>query len=393
MIRSAPPAARPVIGAVVACALAAAPAVAQTPFTAIGLGYPVAAADGRATALGGTGVGLLGGSFSLSSPADLTQHAAPGFGLALSGEAVTIDGASSSHDTGRERMSVVRAVAPFGDWALAIAFGGDFDQDWNVRFNDTLALADGTTAPFEEVREHDGGISSIDGTLARRIGALSLGVSAQRLTGSLRQTFTRRFEDSEDGAPPLATAGGSQRLTYRAWRFRAGASIALGDRFLISAAGSKGGDLTVDPDEEDGPASSTLALPATIEVGASVRLTEGLLVSASGGWSDWSTAGVLDEVTAHDITWMGGGIEYTGLRILGGDMPLRVGVRRAELPFSTAASVIDETAFTGGFGWLFRGGTAGVHVGLEIGSRGDFAADGLEESFRRATVSFELRQR
>ena len=394
MIRSAPGTARPLVGAcaLLACALQATPATAQTPLTSIGLGYPVTPADGRAAALGGTGVGLLGGTFSLSSPADLTQHVAPGFGLAFTGEAVTVDGPSSSHDTGRERIAVVRAVAPFGDWAVAIAFGGDFDQDWSVRFDDTLALADGTTVPFEEAREHDGGISTIDASLARRIGPLSLGVSAQRLTGSLRQTFTRRFDESEDGGPPLATAGGSQRLTYRAWRFRAGVSIAISDRFLISAVGSKGGDLTIDPDEEEDPAT-TLALPTTVEVGASVRITDRLLVSASGGVSDWSPSGDLEDATAHDITWVGGGIEYQGPRILGGDMPLRVGVRRAELPFSTAASAVEETAITGGFGWLFREGTAGLHVGVEFGSRGDFATDGIEESFRRATLSFELRQR
>lgn len=378
--------------AAVACVVGAFPAIAQTPLTAVGLGYPVTPADGRAAALGGTGVGLLGGTFSLSSPADLTQHTAPGFGLAFSGEAVTVDGGSSSVDTGRERISVIRAVAPFGDWALAIGFGGDFDQDWNVRFEDTLALADGTTVPFEEAREHDGGISTIDASLARRIGPLSLGVSAQRLTGSLRQTFTRRFNESEDGGPPLNTAGGSQRLTYRAWRVRAGVSIAISDRFLISAVGSKGGDLTIDPDEEEDP-ETKLALPTTVEVGASVRITDRLLVSASGGVSDWSPSGDLEDATAHDITWIGGGIEYQGPRILGGDMPLRVGVRRAELPFSPGASAIEETAITGGFGWLFRQGTAGLQVGIEIGSRGDLAADGLEESFRRLMISFELRQR
>lgn len=396
MIRPTPGALRlaPLAGIMAALAggVGAFPALAQTPLTAVGLGYPVVPADGRAAALGGSGVGLLGGTFSLSSPADLTQHTEPGFGLAFSGEGVTIDGASSSVDTGRERISVIRAVAPFGDWALALAFGGDFDQDWNVRFEDTLALADGTTVPFEEAREHDGGISTIDASLARRIGPLSLGVSAQRLTGSLRQTFTRRFNESEDGGPPLNTAGGSQRLTYRAWRFRAGVSIAISDRFLISAVGSKGGDLTIDPDEGEDP-ESTVALPTTVEVGASVRITDRLLVTASGGVSDWSEAIALADATAHDVTWVGGGIEYQGLRILGGDMPLRVGARRAELPFGTGASAIDETAITGGFGWLFRGGTAGLNVGLEIGSRGDLAADGVEESFRRVTISFELRQR
>lgn len=378
----------------VAAALAAGPAAAQTPITAVGLGYPVSPADGRAAALGGTGVGLLGGTFSLASPADLTQHTAPGFGLAFSGEGVTVEGTGQSFDSGRERFTVVRAIAPFGDWAVAIAFGGDFDQDWRALFQDTLALADGTTVPFEESREHDGGISRIDASLARRIGPLSVGVSVQRLTGSLRQTFTRTFEESTDGGPPLITTGGSQRLTYRAWRFRGGAGISVGDRVLLSGVLSTGGDLTIDPDDEERVTpSTTLGLPTSIEVGASVRVVPRLLIAASGGWSDWSSVGEVGGDRAHDVMWMGGGIEYTGLRLLGGDVPLRIGARRAELPFSPGEETLDETAVTGGFGWLFRGGTAGVHVGLEFGTRGDFAAQGLEESFRRATISFELRQR
>jgi len=44
---------------------------AQTPVTSLGLGYPVPPLDARAAALGGTGMGLFGGSFSSRNPAEL----------------------------------------------------------------------------------------------------------------------------------------------------------------------------------------------------------------------------------------------------------------------------------------------------------------------------------
>ncbi|MYG49967.1 MAG: hypothetical protein F4164_11545, partial [Gemmatimonadales bacterium] len=173
-------------------ALAASPAalLAQTPLTAVGLGYPVAPVDGRSAALGGSGSGLLGGSFSLTNPADLLLHAEPGFSVSLASEGVTLEGDGPPLDTGRGRFTTIRALAPYNDWAFSLAFGGEFDQDWTNILRDTLRLHDGAV-PYEETREHNGGISTIDASLARRLGPLGVGISAQRLTGALRQSFLR----------------------------------------------------------------------------------------------------------------------------------------------------------------------------------------------------------
>jgi len=371
--------------------IASGPARAQTPITAAGLGYRIAPLDGRSAALGGTGLGLLGGTFSLVNPADLRAHLEPGFGLAFSGESVSLKGGPGPLDSGRERFTVIRAVVPFDAWAVGLAFGGEFDQDWAVRFQDTLVLSDGKV-PFEEARERDGGISSIDVSVARQLGPISLGVSAQRLNGSVRQTFSRDFELSPDGAPQLSPTGDAERLSYRAWRFKAGGAVTLGDRLMLSAVASFDGTLTSEP-EDSTSATTTVDLPKSIQVGGSARLAQGLIVAASGGWAEWSVAGTVEDAIGHDITWMGAGLEYQRLRLLGGDLPVRVGVRRGELPFSLTADAIEETALSFGFGWRFRNGLAVLSTAFEIGSRGDLAVDGLEESFTRATISFELRDR
>ncbi|MXW66770.1 MAG: hypothetical protein F4Z72_07215 [Gemmatimonadales bacterium] len=379
-------------------ALAAAPValVAQTPLTALGLGYPVAPVDGRSAALGGSGSGLLGGSYSVTNPADLLLHAEPGFSVSLASEGVTLEGGGTSLNTGRGRFTTIRALVPYNDWAFSLAFGGEFDQDWSNILQDTLRLNDGAV-PYEETREHNGGISTIDASLARRLGPLGLGVSAQRLTGSLRQSFFRKFDDPIGGAPALGGIVGARELSWRAWRFRAGGSIQLGDRVVAGVSLGTGGTLYATPEAAEEP-EAEFDLPTSIQLGGSVRVTDQFLVTAGGGRAGWSavgsrTAAAGSAFRSHDIAWLGGGIEYGALSLLGGRLPVRAGWRRTGLPFSRGAEALEESAFTGGFGWEFQEGLAVFDLAFESGSRGDVAAAGFAESFRRVTVSFSLRQR
>ena len=382
----------------VLAALAASPGavLAQTPMTAVGLGYPVAPVDGRSAALGGSGSGLLGGSYSLSNPADLLLHSEPGFSVSLASEGVTLEGEGASLNTGRGRFTTIRALVPSNDWAFSLAFGGEFDQDWSNILQDTLRLNDGMV-PYEETREHNGGISTIDASLARRIGPLGIGISAQRLTGSLRQSFFRQFDDPIGGAPALGGIVGARELSWRAWRFRTGGSIRLGDRVVAGVALGTGGTLYATPEAAEEP-EAEFDLPTSIEIGGSVRVTDQILLTAGGGRAGWSAVGSRDGAAgsafqSHDIAWLGGGIEYGALSLLGGRLPVRFGWRRTGLPFSRGPEALEESAFTGGFGWEFQEGLAVFDLAFESGSRGDVATAGFAESFRRVTLSFSLRQR
>tara|TARA_B100001123_G_scaffold345465_1_gene392925 strand:- start:153 stop:1307 length:1155 start_codon:yes stop_codon:yes gene_type:complete len=363
---------------------------AQQPLTSVGLGYPVEPIDGRSAALGGTGIGLFGSTYSLRNPADLLHHPEAGFSLSLASEAVTLD-EDQSLKTGRERFTNIRALVPFSDWAASIAFGGVFDQDWSARFLDTLVLADGS-APFEEAREHDGGISTIDVSLARRLGPFGIGVSAQRLTGSLRQSFFRTFELPIGEAPLLNDGGGMREVSYRGWRFKGGASINIADRLLIGGSMSLPTTLTGTV-QDTIPNTTDFELPVVYEIGGSFRLVDELLITAATGRSPWADAGDVGEYTTHDVTWVGGGIEFGGLIFLGGRLPLRFGMRRSDLPFSVGADSIIEKAFTGGFGWEFQEGLATADLSLEIGSRGDITGTNIQESFTRMILTLSLRQR
>lgn len=365
----------------------------QAPFTAIGLGYPVPPVDARTAALGSTGVGLLGDNFTLRNPADLTQHTTPGFNITTAPERLTVEAIEGENSTGRQGLSVVRAVIPFLGFVGSFAFGAELDQDWSVAISDTLVLEAGTY-PVDETRQQDGGISTIDLSLARQLGPLSIGVSAQRLIGSVRQSFARRFEAPLDpGSPLLGDLVDSRVASYRAWRFKVGAGLDIVDRILISGAYGWTGDLTVDPQDPEIP-GGTVDLPPVVDLGASAIVTRHLLLTLAGGWAGWSRADeALPGAAAYDVKWGGAGIEFRSLRILGLDVPLRLGGRKAELPFAPEdAPQATETAFGGGFGLEFRAGLAAADLALEFGTRGNLDETGLEESFRRLTISFTIRQ-
>ena len=93
------------------------------------------------------------------------------------------------------------------------------------------------------------------------------------------------------------------------------------------------------------------------------------------------------------MTWIGGGIEFGAVRLLGGRLPLRLGVRRTDMPFSSGEHGITENAITGGVGWEFQQGLATADLSLEVGSRGDLARTNIEESFTRMILTLSLRQR
>lgn len=394
--------------ALLGLAAVAHPAAAQQPATALGLGYPVPPLDARAAALGGTGVGLLYGSFSLRNPAEITEHRAVAISSSLAPEALTVESPGGSSSTGRTRHSVIRAIVPLQEWSVAVGFGGELDQGWNLVVQDTLDLSTGRL-PFEETREHDGGLSAVDFSLARRLGPLSLGVSGQRLTGSLRQSFTRRFEPVEDVPDTLGGVRAERRLSYGGWRLKAGASVRPTGRVLLGGSVSLATELDVrelggviSPGTsavggtelpETAPAGS-FDLPVGFELGGSAHLGRAFLLTAAGGWTGWSSVGEVQAgITGRDAGWAGAGVEIHGWRPRGVSVPVRLGGRVAELPFAPeGAEASVERALTVGVGALFRGGLAELGAGFEVGSRGDLAESGLEESFRRFTLTFSIRQ-
>ncbi|MFQ5746002.1 MAG: hypothetical protein ACE5HF_02130 [Gemmatimonadota bacterium] len=380
------------LGAVAAALAHPSVSAAQVPVTSLGLGYPVPALDARSAALGGSGIGLIGGSFSLLNPADITAHAVPALHVTLAPEGIDVKRPGGSDPSGRSRFAVLSTIVPLGEWAFAGGFSSDLDQDWSARFTDTLDTSFGRF-PFEEVRENDGGTSSVNLALARKIGRLSVGGGYGRVTGSLRQLVSRRF-DPEAGSSivTLAPFREDTRWTYSSWRLSGGAALSFGERFRASGVVEWSSDLTAEEDSTG--VTRRFGMPLTVRFGGSALLSPRFLVTGTGGWAQWSRAvRGLQGVRAQNITWGGVGVEYRGFGLGALDLPLRAGGRFTELPFfPRGRKQLRETAVTFGLGGTVSGGRGAFDLGFEIGTRGELARTGAEESFRRFSISITLRQ-
>lgn len=375
--------------------LVAGPVRAQTPLTGTGLGYPMAPVDARAAGVGGAAGALPGGSLSARNPASLTSFQRLTLGFTLSPEAVDVDVSESApaQSTGRSRFSVARVVVPFGEWRLGVGFSPELDQDWRVTLEDTLSFG-GERFPYRERRVSDGGLSSANLSLARSIGPVSVGVGADRLTGSLERSFRRSFSpDTVAGrGGGLSDVGAAASWAYGGWRLHGGLGVDVGDVARLNVGGSVAGDLEAEP---DGPGETRIYdYPAGLSASASVTPVEGLLVTGGGGWTGWSSVdGDLREARAEDVRWAGGGVELSDVEVGPLAVPLRLGARVRELPFARPGmDQVTERAVTGGFSVLGSGGMASIGVGVEVGTRGDVADAGIAEDFRRFHFTLQIRQ-
>ncbi len=367
---------------------------AQTPVTALGLGYPAPPIDARAAALGGTGLGIAGGSLSARNPADLALFRTPILGITLTPEDASVKAPGATHATGRSRLAVLQAVLPIGRWTFGLGVGGDLDQDWSTIISDTLESSVGKF-PFEERREHDGGLSSVNLVVGRRLGPVAVGAAVDALTGSLRQTFRRDFEpDVDDANNVIGFASGEARWSYSSWRLRAGITAQVARSATLAAAISWTDELRAERDTvAEAKPTRRFDMPLALEVGGSAQVSQRFLATAAGGWKGWSDTDVSAlQFASADVWWFGVGVEYAA-RALGMPLPLRIGYRLADLPFyEDGFGQLRETALTFGLGGSLAGGRALFDVALEIGSRGDLGQAGAEESFQRFSISLALIQ-
>lgn len=365
---------------------------AQVPFTAVGLGYPVPPLGARSAALGGVPTGIPGGSLSFGNPADLADvsHLRLGF-TAYPEEARVAASRGEDQRTGRNRFSVLRAVVPAGKWRLSAGFASVLDQDWRVTIRDTLRTSSGDFA-FTERRESDGGLSGGDLALAREVGPVSFGVGVQRLTGSVRRSFRRTFQrDTAAGAgDPPAESKATGGWSYSGWRLRSGVRLSVARRLRLGASAQWAGGLTATPAEEGDTAR--FELPGAVSAGASYRVGGSSFLVLGAGWDGWSeTAPSLADAEAEDARWAGGGVEIGGLEVGPVRVPLRVGARARELPFSPPGKgQATERALTVGVGAIGAGGRAVVDAALEFGKRGELQETGAAEDFTRFALSLSF---
>ena len=98
----------------VAMLVVAAPARAQSLFSARGLGLPVQPVDARSRALGGVGVGLFGLNMSMVNPAEIAGFSRRGVTAALQPTMTDITIGDASDNVNGTRFPLMHAVLQIG---------------------------------------------------------------------------------------------------------------------------------------------------------------------------------------------------------------------------------------------------------------------------------------
>ena len=196
--------------------------------------------------------------------------------------------------------------------------------------------------------------------------------------------------------------------TTQSWKY-SGPTATIGARWdpirqvRVGASVSWSGTLEAEPDSLSS-GTHEYDMPIRLNAGASAQLTPRLLLTASGSMANWSsgsyTAPGTTEATIADRTLdIGAGLEWSELRSGERVFPLRLGVRRTQLPFhAEGEEAANELTFSGGLGLQLAaddfGPLAMADVGIERGTREGWEStanpDGLSEKFWRFTVSVSL---
>ncbi len=374
----------------VAAALAATPAGAQSLLSAYSLGYPLEPVDARGRALGGIAAGFQGPHFSLVNPAALSGLPVAGVSVTLQSDAFTPDGSTdgvSTETVTTARFPAIQAAFPFGSRLVAsVGYAAVLDQSWESVIEDSLDIG-GQRRFVRDRFVSRGGLSRF------RVGAayilvprVDVGLGVDLYTGALRDSVSRAFPDG--GLFPSATGTDYE---YQGLGVSMGARY-RGSALTVAAAVTAAGDLTATAGDST-VGSRSYALPLRLDAGATARVSQNALVAASFRWSGWSAA---DEALsqsggARDVMHASGGLEYEGLGLAGRPLPVRVGVRWTQLPFAAGEGDLfsEERAITGGLGLVLGGGAAAVDFSAERGTR-DGGDPLLSENFWRVSLSLSL---
>lgn len=383
----------------IAALLVAAPARAQSLFSARGLGLPVAPVDARARALGGIGVGLLGLNTSMVNPAELAGFSRRGVTGVLQPTYTDITIGDANDKVSGTRFPLVHAVLPVGQRVvLGLGYGAAYDQFWSIQLQDTVMIGTSRVGVTDVVRS-DGGLGQARLTAAVSLArSFSIGAAVGLYTGSLERQVDRTFGDSINYNP---------FTTQIRWDY-SGVVGAVGARWdpdpavRLAASATFGSDIEADGKEGDA-VDRSFATPLRVAFGASGLLGTELIATLGAEWSEGEEAtsdgAALPLATAAQTWRVGGGLEWTGRPAATRAFPIRLGGSWAALPYHMAdEEKATEWTVGGGIGMRLadaaREPYAAADVTLERGGRTGFVSPtidgGLEESFWRVTISLSL---
>jgi hypothetical protein len=359
----------------------ASPVAAQGTLSTQGFGYHPGQISTRARATGGA-LGEFDPTSALN-PAALGWWERSGVVLEYAPEfrRVTTTGTRETATIARFPLSGA-AIAIGGRTIIGFTLSTFLDRTWETSQSGLHQFAD-DLIPYELEFRSAGAINDVRlGGAWAASNTIRLGIGAHVFAGSNRLNIRTRFNDTLNRVADFAQ---QSRISYSGAAASAGIDWRPHRTIGVAASGRLGGTLRAVRND------TTLAsaeIPMRVGVGLAYTGFRGAVIAASGEWQDWSKLDRLgsDQLTTFDGWDYGLGAEVRGPRWFGGDIPLRVGVRRRTLPFGAAGAEVEETSLSAGWGFTIASGRAVADFGVARASR---TADG-GASERATTFSIGL---
>ena len=387
-------AAAPVMAAALALLAFAAPRplAAQSLIGSQGLGIPLEALDGRSRALGSVGIGLFGGAVLPTDPARASRITVPGISVTIQPSRGAANIGDQSIPIEGTRFPLLALSYPVRDYGVAtLSYGGLLEQNWKAER--TLRLAqEQDSIDVADTYESDGSVGAARIGFARVLsGGLSVAANLGFHTGTQVRSFSRTIGVVEEGDEQSG-----DRFRERGRWEMTGTTVGLGamwdfrDFLRISGSFTWSGDLRATPVGQTEGGEARFELPTEFRVGASAMITPVVAATVGFGRSNWKPGESGAGAAARGaVSSFGGGVEWSGMGLFGRSLPVRVGYRRAGLPFSIDASTPTESGFAAGFGWNLLETETLIIAAFDFAyERGTRATDSISESFSRYTFSF-----
>ena len=382
-------------GLLLALALSAAPAAAQSVLATWGLGVTLDPLDGRGRGLGSVGPGLFGTGVIPGDPGASLDLIVPTVAVSMQSSWIQVDQDAGSATLSGSRFPAMGIAYPVRDWGvLTVTYGGVLDQRWTLVRQNLLDLgAGGAGTSVTDRFVSDGGVAAARVGFVRRVTpSLGVALAVGSFTGNVIRNFTRSF-NSRDAGVLLAPFRSGGRWGYSGVTATAGLVFDLSEIVRAGGTVTWSGSLNANPTSGSEGDARTYDMPLELRGGISGALGAGISAVLGASYADWSGAwtSLGGEATAGAALSLGAGLEWTGLSVSGRPFPLRFGWRRAELPFRLDTEDPVESTLAGGFGLQLAGAgnipLAQIDLGVEHGTR---SAGTVSEDFWRSTVSLRL---
>lgn len=343
----------------------------DSPFGIRGLGVPGRFESVRSRATGGSFAAFdpLSG-LTEASIADVRTLTATAAGAS----SFLTDEVAGQRDTRRTaRFPLFQVLGPlWHGFAVGGGFSTYLDRSYRVRIADTLVLGGSRQAVVDELSS-DGGVSDLRLVLGRRFGPLALGAGFHLLAGSSRLQALRVFSDTSS----YQSAFQAEEVAYSGAGASASAVLTVHRTVSLAAYYRTDNKLTSDV---RGAAVARADLPATLGAAIVWRPSPDARFAAAVHHGTWASA--LDSGAFNTTSWS------VGSELGSARLPLRFGVRSAQLPFGPGASAPRELAVAAGFGLTLAHGLGVIDFTLERLRR---TGSGLTESGWTAMVGLTLR--